>query len=99
MAKKQPKKIDVKIDTKRVDVTIQKDENGDVHATLDTPKVDAEFTKNSEGVTLDIEIDDNAEYQFESNGQSKHMPKGMVFTITGELLKLFLKRKFGKLKK
>lgn len=98
MAKK-PRKIDVKIDTKRVDVTIQKDENGDVHATLDTPKVDAEFTKDSEGVTLDIEIDDNAEYQFESNGKSKHMPKGMVFTITGELLKLFLKRKFGKLKK
>ena len=99
MAKKSPKKIDVKIDTKNVDVTIQKNEDGDIHATLDTPKVDAEFTKNSDGVTLDVEIDDNAEYQFESNGKSKHMPKGMVFTITGELLRLFLKNKFGKLKK
>lgn len=99
MAKKSPKKIDVKIDTKNVDVNIQRDENGDVHATLDTPKVDAEFTKNSDGVTLDVEIDDNAEYQFESNGKSRHMPKGMVFTITGELLRLFLKNKFGKLKK
>lgn len=99
MAKKQPKKIDVSIDTKNVDVTIKRNENGDIHATLDTPKVDAEFTKNSDGVTLDIDIDDNAEYQFESNGKSKHMPKGMVFTITGELLRLFLKNKFGKLKK
>jgi hypothetical protein len=98
MAKK-PRKIDVKIDTKNVDVTIQRNENGDVHATLDTPKVDAEFTKDSEGVTLDVEIDDNSEYQFESNGKSKHMPKGVVFTITGELLRLFLKNKFGKLKK
>jgi hypothetical protein len=99
MAKKQPKKIDVKIDTKRVDVTFQRDENGDVHATLDTPKVDVEFNKNSEAVTLDIEIDDNAEYQFESNGKSKHMPKGVVYTITGELLRLFLKKQIGKLKK
>lgn len=99
MAKKSPKKIDVKIDTKNVDVTIQRKENGDIHATLDTPKVDAEFTKDSDGVTLDVEIDDNAEYQFESNGKSKHMPKGVVYTITGELLRLFLKSKIGKLKK
>ena len=32
MAKKSPKKIDVKIDTKNVDVTIQRNENGDVQA-------------------------------------------------------------------
>jgi hypothetical protein len=98
MAKK-PRKIDLSIDTKNVDVTIQRNENGDVHATLDTPKVDAEFIKNSDGVTLDVEIDDNAEYQFESNGKSKHMPKGVVYTITGELFRLFLKSKIGKLKK
>ena len=46
-----------------------------------------------------IEFDDKVIYEFEGNGQSKHLPKGAIFKISGEMLKQFLKRGFGKLKK
>lgn len=96
---KRPKKpIDIKIDTKNVDVEIHRDSEGNVEIDVDTKKVDAHFTKDEGGLKLDIEIDDSKEYEFESFG-NKHMPKGTIWKISGELLKIFLKRKLGKLKK
>lgn len=99
MEKKRRKKIDVSLDTKNVDVTFKREEDGDIEITLDTPKVDAKFTSNEEGITLDIDVDDKKVYEFESNGKSKHLPKGTIWKISGAMLKLFLNNKFGKLKK
>lgn len=97
--KKRKKKVDITLDTKNVDVTFKREEDGDIEITLDTPKLDAKFTKNEEGFKLDVDINDNDFYEFESNGNSKHLPKGTVWRITGAMLKLFLQNKFGKLKK
>jgi hypothetical protein len=97
--KKRRKKIDVSLDTKNVDVTFIREEDGDIEITLDTPKVDAKFIKNEEGFSLDIDVNDKDYYEFESNGKNKHLPKGTVWKITGAMLKHFLKNKFGKLKK
>jgi hypothetical protein len=97
--KKRKKKIDVTLDTKNVDITFKREEDGDIEITLDTPKLDAKFIKNEEGFSLDVDVNDNDFYEFESNGKSKHLPKGTVWRITGAMLKLFLQQKFGKLKK
>jgi hypothetical protein len=97
--KKRRKKIDISLDTKNVDVTFIREEDGDIEITLDTPKVDAKFTKDEQGIKLDVDINDNDFYEFESNGNSPYLPKGSVWKITGAMLKLFLNRKFGKLKK
>lgn len=35
---------------------------------------------------------------FESNGKSKHMPKGRVYPITYDMAKLFTEKGYGKLK-
>jgi hypothetical protein len=64
---------------------------------VDTPKIDAKLTKNDDGLNIDVDINDKDFYNFESNGESKHLIKGQVYRITGERLKLFLKRGFGKL--
>jgi hypothetical protein len=69
-----------------------------VEVKIDTEHVDVNFKKDETGVSFDIEIDDRKEYEFESFG-SQHMPKGTVWKVTGELLKIFLKRGIGKLKK
>lgn len=96
--KKVKKPIDIQIDTKNVDVEIHRDVEGNVEIDVVTQKVDAHFTKTDAGMNLDIEIDDSKEYQFESFG-SEQMPKGTIWKITGEMLKIFLKLKIGKLKK
>jgi len=94
--KRQKKPIDIHIDTKNVDVDIQRDSKGNVKIDVDTKKVDIHFKK-EEGIrTLDIEIDDSKEYEFESSG-STHMPKGTIWKISGELLKIFLQKGLGKL--
>lgn len=101
MEKKTTKKrpVKAKIDTKNVDVTIERNELGDTKVEIDTEKTDISVTKKSSGgVKVEIEIDDKLVYEFESNGKSKHMAKGQVFKVTGELVKLFLKRGFGRLK-
>jgi hypothetical protein len=94
--KRQKRPIDIHIDTKNVDVDIQRDSEGNVKIDVDTKKVDIHFKK-EEGIrTLDIEIDDSKEYEFESSG-SKHMPKGTIWKISGEMLKIFLQKGLGKL--
>jgi hypothetical protein len=99
---KKPRKrkaLDIKIDTKHVDVHIKRDENGTTDVVLDTPIVDAHFHKDVDGKkSFEIEIDDDKEYEFVSNGTADHLPKGTIWKVTGEMLKLFLKNKYGKLK-
>ena len=98
---KQPRKrkpLNIKLDTKKVDIEITRDENGNVTVDVDTPKIDAHYSKDEKGAKLTVEVDDNEFYEFESNGQSSTLPKG-VWKITGEMVKLFLKNGFGKLKK
>lgn len=68
-----------------------------VEVKIDTDKIDVNFKKDESGVSLDIEIDDQKEYSFESFG-TQHMPKGTIWKVSGELLKIFLKRGIGKLK-
>ncbi len=102
MEKKTTKKrpVKAKIDTKNVDVTFEKDSEGNATLEIDTEKTDITVTKKaSGGVKVEVEIDDKLVYEFESNGNSKHMPKGKIFKVTGEMVKLFLKRGFGNLKK
>ena len=97
---KRPKRpIDIKIDTKNVDIEFHRDTEGNVSASLDTPIIDVEIEKNKNGLTVDVHLDDDKEYEFISNGKTPHLPKGKIWKITGELAKIFLTRGFGKLKK
>lgn len=99
-ATKRPRKpIDIKIDTKNIDVEIHRDIDGNVNASIDTKVVDVEIKKDIKGWDVDVHLDDNKEYEFESNGKSDHLPKGTIWKITGEFLKIFLKQGLGKLKK
>jgi len=77
---------------------LQTDGNGNAKATLDTKKVDVEFTKDEEGIHLNVHLDDDKEYEFESNGKSSTLPKG-VWKVTAEFARIFLKQGLGKLKK
>jgi hypothetical protein len=94
--KRTKKPINISIDTKNIDIEIKRDENG-LTVEVDTPKIDAKLTKNDKGLNIDVDINDKDFYNFESNGDSKHLIKGQVYRITGEKLKLFLKKGFGKL--
>jgi len=89
------KALDVKIDTKHVDVDIHRDASGVVDVIIDTPIVDAHFHKDAQGKKT-FEIIDAHEYSFESNGTSPHLPKGSIWKITGEMLKNFLAKGLGK---
>lgn len=44
-------------------------------------------------------LDPNAKYTFVSNGTFRTMPKGSIWTITGEVATIFLSRGYGNLKK
>lgn len=94
--KKAKKPVNIKIDTKNIDIEINRDENG-LTVEVDTPIIDAKLTKNDEGLNIDVDINDKDFYNFESNGTSKHLIKGKIYRITGDKLKMFLKRGFGKL--
>ena len=100
MEKKTRKKKDlsVKLNVNDAELTVKRDING-TEIDLDTRLVDVHIEKNAEGVHATIEIDDKVIYEFEGNGESKHLPKGVLFKVSGEMLKHFLKRGFGKLKK
>jgi hypothetical protein len=96
---RKPKRdVDINIDTPNADLSIEKDVNGDVRASLDTNKIDIQVEKTAEKLTINVEVDDNAIYEFESNGKSKHMAKGQVFKIAGALAKFFIQRGFGRIK-
>jgi hypothetical protein len=97
--RRKKKQIDVTVDTPNIDATIQRDEEGNVNIDIDSKRVDVHVEKTEDKISIDIEIDDKAVYQFESNGKAARMPKGMIFKISGAMLKLFLKQGFGRLKK
>jgi hypothetical protein len=102
MEQKKPRKprikkaLDVKIDTKHVDVDIHRDASGVVDVIIDTPLLDAHYHKDAEGKKT-FKIIDAHEYDFESNGTSPHLPKGSIWKITGEMLKNFLAKGLGKM--
>ena len=100
MEKKTRKKKDlsVKLNVNDAELTVKRDVTG-TEIDIDTRLVDIHIEKDADGVHATIEIDDKVIYEFEGNGQSKHLPKGVLFKISGEMLKHFLKRGFGKLKK
>ena len=59
MAKKKKKDLDINIDTKNIDIHITR-KDGKFEATLDTPIIDAELTKDENGVDLDVRADEQA---------------------------------------
>jgi hypothetical protein len=59
MAKKKKKDLDINIDTKNIDIHITR-KDGKFKATLDTPIIDAELTKDENGVDLDVRADEQA---------------------------------------
>lgn len=63
-----------------------------------TPKKDVKATeKKSEAkkVTKEV-IDPTKYYTFESNGNSRTMPKGARYSVIGSTLMVFLERNYGK---
>ncbi len=98
--KSKPKKeLDISIDTKKVDVDITRDADGDVVVDIDAQKFDAKYTKEGDKVSIELEIDDDQTYLFESNGSNRKLPKGAFWKLTGAVIKTFLRRGWGKLKK
>jgi hypothetical protein len=98
-AKRTKKELDISIDTKKVDVDFNRDQEGNVEMTIDTDKVDIYYTKTAEGVKLDFDIEDDKSYLFEGNGANRKLPKGTLLKLTGAVIKTFLRRKWGKVKK
>lgn len=101
MEKKQKRKkpVHIKLDTKNVDIELNRDENGNVTIDVDTPKVDAHVEKNDKETTIDIEVSDKDYYEFVSNGINPSMKRGGIWRVTGELLKILIKKGFGNIKK
>jgi hypothetical protein len=97
---RKPKRdVAINIDTPKADLSIEKDVNGDIRAYLDTEKIDIQVEKTAEKLTINVEIDDNTVYEFEGNGNSKHLGKGQIFKVAGKLAKYFIQRGFGRIKK
>jgi len=98
--KLKPKKpVNIKLDTKNVDIEFNRDENGNVTIEVDTPKIDAHIEKNDAGTSIDIDVDEKQYYDFVSNGENPSMKRGKIWKVTGELLKILIKKGFGNLKK
>jgi len=99
--KSKPKKeLDISIDTKRVDVDINRDAEGNVEVEWDGKHIDGKYSKSKDGkVTLEVEINDKETYLFEANGSNRKLPKGAIYKLTGAVIKSFIRQKYGKLKK
>ena len=100
MEKKTRKKkdIDVTLNVNNAELKVKRDIQG-IEIDLDTRIIDVHIDKTEGATKVEIEIDDKVIYEFVGNGESKHLPKGVMFKITGEMLKHFIKKGFGKLKK
>jgi hypothetical protein len=97
--RKPRRDVSINVDLPNADLNIERDVNGDVRATLDTNKIDVHVEKTDEKLTINVEVDDQTIYEFESNGKSKHMGKGQIFKVAGKLAKYFIERGFGRIKK
>lgn len=93
------KPIDIEVDTPLVDVDFSREADGSVELIIDTPILDAVYTKDSDGKVDWSIIKDHKMYDFESNGNAQDFPKGAIWNITGEFVKIFLKANYGKLVK
>jgi len=100
MEKKTRKKkdINVKLNVNDAELKVKRDVEG-TEIDLDTRILDIHIDKTEGETKVAIDIDDKVIYEFVGNGESKHLPKGAIFKITGEMLKHFIKKGFGKLKK
>lgn len=100
MEKKTRKKkdVDVTLNVNNAELKVKRDIEG-TEIDLDTRIIDVHIDKTSTETKVQVEIDDKVIYEFVGNGESKHLPKGALFKITGEMLKHFIKKGFGKLKK
>ena len=98
--KSKPKKeLDISIDGKKVDIDIDRESNGDLEVNIDAQKFDAKDTRKGDKVSIEVDLDDDQTYLFESNGTNRRLPKGALWKLTGAVIKTFLKRGWGKLKK
>jgi len=99
MEKKPRKKKDlnINVDLGNTEISLKRDVNG-TQIDVDSRIIDVHIDKNDQGISIDVEVDDKTVYEFESNGTSKHMPKGQLFKVTGEMVRHFIKKGFGKLK-
>jgi len=99
MEKKPRKKRDLNInlDLGNTEISLKKDVNG-VEIDVDSCIIDVHIDKDENGLNVEIEIDDTKVYEFVANGQSKHLPKGTLWKITGAMARHFIKKGFGKLK-
>jgi hypothetical protein len=100
MEKKTRKKkdIDVTLNVNNAELKVKRDIKG-TQIDIDTRIIDVHIDKTETEVKVEIEVDDKLIYEFVGNGESKHLPKGAIFKITGEMVKHFIKKGFGKLKK
>lgn len=96
---KQKKPFKISLDTKKVDVTIERDENGKTTVDIDTPKVDVTVEKDENGINATVDFSDTDEVDFVANGKGKHLPKGTVWRIAGAMARTFLKLGLGQVKK
>ena len=95
---RKKKNIDVTLNVNNAELKVKRDING-TEIDLDTRIIDVHIDKTADETKVQVEIDDKLIYEFVGNGESKHLPKGTIWKITGEMLKHFIKRGFGKLKK
>ena len=96
---RQKRPFKISLDTKKVDVTIERDENGNTTVEVDTPKVDVKIEKDENGINATVDFSDTDEVDFVANGKGKHLPKGTVWRIAGAMAKTFLKLGLGQVKK
>jgi len=95
---RKKKNIDVTLNVNNAELKVKRDIKG-TEIDLDTRIIDVHIDKTVDETKVQVEIDDKLIYEFVGNGESKHLPKGTIWKITGEMLKHFIKRGFGKLKK
>lgn len=96
---RKTKELDISIDTKRVDVDIERDSDGNLEVEWDGKHVDGKYIRTDEKVVLEVEINDKDKYLFEANGTNRKLPKGTLIRLAGNIVKTFLKRGWGKIKK
>lgn len=97
--KSKKKELDITIDTKRLDIDIDRDADGNVDIEWDGKHVDGKYSKHGNKVSIEVEINDQDTYLFEANGTNRRLPKGAIWKLTGQVIKGFLKRGWGKIKK
>lgn len=96
--KAKVKDVNVSIDTPKVDVEITKTEDS-FTADVDTKRVDIHVEKTADKFVLEVEVDDKKEYEVIATGTNPTMPKGSIWRVTGELVKIFMRKGIAKLKK